>query len=664
MACNGRTRYRCLALLMLIGINSNGMAGEVSRTNNQGYRLSLSTESPKAVLVDRGGKTYSDFIILDRNPSGDTGADNDDLKTEDLLDLVEASRNPFAFQVYDQGDRKIAVFGPYGLRGGTIGDTSERGQEIAKSVAWVVTGGAVVAFSAATGGLGPLLLGAAAGGGMIGGGVQSGVYELTTPDAQYDPEEPKRKFKKGAITGVVAGPIAPAGGLAFGAGGAAMANGAAGMLTNTVQKKLDGEDVTVKGTLKAGVAAMAGGAAAAGVGSFAGWLGDQADNLATAFMANVGKGFLRGVAGGGAYAASESLLEGKKPKLNKTGVAMLAGGLVGGIAGGFQGAAEHNRAKQFATQRAESDRAYANGLREGINPDIDAIRHDVKVLLAKGFQPSDPALVGNAEAIVEQLTQGYNRIAFHQNGRHTRYINTPEGLPQRIQGLATLEANIADSQNPVVQPPQDPSVLESWFAGQAAFAGRAMSQADARQALEDRDRDNGIGALMEALRAYPPVQLEVRAYYDATQQAGNCFFDNVAFQLLANLGFAEARYTSADLRARAVAYLRDNRERFEGFFAGANVQHIYQGGQREHRMIASIDRYMEAMAEEGTWADEPTILALAEALDICIVVFKRDHPTLIYHGDARRGAVFLVNWNDHFVSAFDFIPEQGFAGPA
>ncbi len=101
---------------------------------------------------------------------------------------------------------------------------------------------------------------------------------------------------------------------------------------------------------------------------------------------------------------------------------------------------------------------------------------------------------------------------------------------------------------------------------------------------------------------------------------GNCFFHAVSDQL-ESLGLANI--TFEDLRARALDYMIKNINKFREFIT-----------QEENQ-------YFDENSTSGAWADHPIIVALAEALNITIVIIRSDEDTHKINEEPNQNVINL-----------------------
>lgn len=91
---------------------------------------------------------------------------------------------------------------------------------------------------------------------------------------------------------------------------------------------------------------------------------------------------------------------------------------------------------------------------------------------------------------------------------------------------------------------------------------------------------------------------------------GNCFFNAVREQCVAN-GISEyAQLSHEQLRAKTIEHLRKHSEEYLYF-----IDEEYDG---------NYEHYLEEMSRDGVWADDIAIRALSRALDLNIVIIRSD----------------------------------------
>ena len=118
---------------------------------------------------------------------------------------------------------------------------------------------------------------------------------------------------------------------------------------------------------------------------------------------------------------------------------------------------------------------------------------------------------------------------------------------------------------------------------------------------------------------------------------GNCFFHALKKQL-PNIGI-----THEEIRALAVNYMANNPNEFEGF------------------TVETLDDYIAGMSQGGTWANNPIMQALVNALGIGIDIHRANGviTTLVPTNGAAQATATIAYTGIHYLSVEPIQPQDG-----
>lgn len=103
----------------------------------------------------------------------------------------------------------------------------------------------------------------------------------------------------------------------------------------------------------------------------------------------------------------------------------------------------------------------------------------------------------------------------------------------------------------------------------------------------------------------------------------------------------ELDMSHTELRKVAVTYILDNLEDFQGFTEG------------------SLEEYINQISQNGEWADNPIIQALANALGISINIYGIDGAnTMIVSNEAFSRTVNIAYTGNHYLSVEPIQPQE------
>ncbi len=302
----------------------------------------------------------------------------------ELLFATIGTADKFQLHVHrDQQGRRVIRYGEYGLKGGGWGLSNIVGTALGAAQI-----GVGVFITVSTVGLG-----ASAGGALIGSGVETARYSLTTEDENYDASELAARAGVAAAAGALSGGVSSFAGAAVGAGVGA----AASSTMNTVREtgELPSAGQLAKDTVVGAAAGMVGGAAGKIAGNAATKLvGEAADDVVVA----VTKGVAEGAGGGAAGRVTANVCNGKK--WNEGVVESATTGAF--IGGSIAGAKAMQERAQAAAQKEPIEEKKSSGADD---KDAKGDEHPEQKSQA-GDKPSDEAQeTKGAQKPVEKQTQ-------------------------------------------------------------------------------------------------------------------------------------------------------------------------------------------------------------------------------------------------------------------